>query len=147
METVGKFTKYLILKDLHYTPEHTWARVLADGTVKVGITDFAQKRLREIVSVKLPEVGSEVEQLEPFGLVESDKAVSDLFSPVSGKVVEVNARVNENPGLINRDPYEAGWMIRIEPAKLEEELRNLMHGSRAVEWLKEEVVKKAKEPI
>lgn len=147
METVGKFTKYLILKDLYYTSEHTWARVRADGTVKVGITDFAQKRLREIVFVKLPEVGSEVKQLEPFGLVESDKAVSNLCSPVSGKVVEVNTRVSENPSLINRDPYEAGWMIKIKPAKLEEELRNLMHGNRAVEWLKEEVVKKAKEPI
>jgi glycine cleavage system H protein len=146
LETVGKFTKYLILKDLYYTSEHTWARVLSDGTVEVGITDFAQRSLREIVFVKLPDIGSELKQMEPFGSVESVKAVSDLCSPISGKVVERNTRITENPNLINRDPYGAGWMIKIKPENLEE-LRNLMHGDRAVEWLKEEVIKKAKEPI
>lgn len=147
METVGKFTKYGILRDLYYTPEHTWARVMPDGTVRVGITDFAQKRLREIVSVKLPEAGDSVKQMEPFGSIESVKAVSDLYSPISGRVKEINKKVIKDPSLVNRDPYESGWMITIEPVKLEEELENLLHGDAAIDWLKKEVVEKTKEPV
>ncbi len=121
----------------YYTKEHTWARVMADGTVKIGVTDYAQKKLKEIVFVELPEVGSEVKRMEPFGTMESVKAVSELYSPVSGKVKEVNERVIENPNIINRDPYDTGWLITVEPTNLEEELKNLLDAETYKKLLKE----------
>ncbi|MFZ2635197.1 MAG: glycine cleavage system protein GcvH, partial [Rectinemataceae bacterium] len=99
----------------------------ADGTARIGITDFAQKMLNDIVCVELPEAGSEVRQMEPFASAESIKSVSDIYSPISGKVREVNDRVVNEPSIINQDPYDAGWLVAIEPAKLEEELGNLLN--------------------
>ncbi len=99
--------------DLRYSREHEWARVEGDR-VTVGITEYAQRELGEIVYAELPEVGSEVEQMETFGAVESVKAVSDLYSPVTGEVVQVNESLDDNPGLINNDPYGDGWMIVVE---------------------------------
>jgi glycine cleavage system H protein len=100
--------------DLKYTKDHEWAR--QKGTkVLVGITDFAQDALGDVVFVELPAVGDEVKRGESFGVVESTKAVSELFAPVSGKVVEVNDPLVEAPETINEDPYEEGWMIAIEP--------------------------------
>ncbi|HET9552905.1 MAG TPA: glycine cleavage system protein GcvH [Anaeromyxobacteraceae bacterium] len=102
-------------EDLKYTREHEWAR--AKGTkIVVGITDFAQDQLGDVVYVELPAVGDEVKKGESFGVVESTKAVSELFAPISGKVVEVNDPLVEAPETINEDPYEEGWMIAIEPA-------------------------------
>jgi glycine cleavage system H protein len=101
--------------DLKYTKDHEWAR--QKGTkVLVGITDFAQDQLGDVVFVELPAVGDEVKRGESFGVVESTKAVSELFAPVSGKVVEVNDPLVEAPENINEDPYEEGWMIAIEPS-------------------------------
>ena len=101
--------------DLKYTKDHEWAR--QKGTkVLVGITDFAQDQLGDVVFVELPAVGDEVKRGESFGVVESTKAVSELFAPVSGKVVEVNDPLVEAPESINEDPYEEGWMIAIEPS-------------------------------
>src|SRR5512140_1364872 len=100
--------------DLKYSKEHEWAR--AKGSkVLVGITDFAQDALGDVVFVELPAVGDEVKKGESFGVVESTKAVSELFAPVGGKVVEVNDPLVESPETINEDPYEEGWMIAIEP--------------------------------
>jgi len=100
-------------EDLKYTKEHDWARV--DGNrVVVGITDYAQQELGDVIFVELPEVKSKVEQMEPFGTIESVKAVSDLYSPVSGCVVEVNGALENEPELVNTDPYGAGWMIIVE---------------------------------
>jgi glycine cleavage system H protein len=99
--------------DLKYTADHEWARQ-KDGRVVVGITDFAQEQLGDVVYVELPAVGDEVKKGEAFGVVESTKAVSDLFSPVTGKVVEVNAPLADAPETVNEDPYEEGWMIQIE---------------------------------
>jgi glycine cleavage system H protein len=101
--------------DLRYTREHEWARK-RDGRVVVGITDFAQDQLGDIVYVELPDVGDPVKKGESFGVVESTKAVSELFAPISGKVVEVNDPLSDAPETINDDPYEEGWMIVIEPA-------------------------------
>jgi glycine cleavage system H protein len=101
--------------DLKYTKDHEWAR--QKGTkVLVGITDFAQDQLGDVVFVELPAVGDEVKRGESFGVVESTKAVSELFAPISGKVVEVNDPLVEAPEHINEDPYEEGWMIAIEPS-------------------------------
>jgi glycine cleavage system H protein len=101
--------------DLKYTKDHEWAR--QKGTrILVGITDFAQDQLGDVVFVELPAVGDEVKRGESFGVVESTKAVSELFAPISGKVVEVNDPLVEAPESINEDPYEEGWMIAIEPS-------------------------------
>ena len=104
-------------EELRYTKEHEWAVVEGDGTVRVGITDFAQDALGDVVYVDLPEEGAEVRAGEPFGEVESTKSVSDLFSPVTGRVVGRNAALAETPELVNRDPYGEGWMVVIEPSE------------------------------
>lgn len=100
-------------EDLLYTEEHEWARV-EDKTVTIGITDFAQKQLGDIVYLDLPGEGDELSQEDTFGVIESVKAVSDLYSPVSGRVVEVNTSLLDSPEIINQDPYGEGWMLRIE---------------------------------
>jgi glycine cleavage system H protein len=102
-------------EDLRYTREHEWARKRGNQLV-VGITDFAQDQLGDVVFVELPEVGDVVKKGESFGVVESTKAVSELFAPVSGKVVEVNDPLADAPEAINEDPYEEGWMIVVEPS-------------------------------
>jgi len=102
-------------EDLKYTRDHEWARVKGNR-VTVGITDFAQDQLGDVVYVELPDVGDTVKKGEAFGVVESTKAVSDLFAPVSGKVVEVNDPLTDAPETVNEDPYEEGWMIVVEVA-------------------------------
>jgi glycine cleavage system H protein len=108
---------YLLTKipsDLRYTKEHEWVRV-ENGTVRIGITDFAQEQLHEIVMVELPSVGTKVETDEKFGTVDSVKATSDLFAPVAGEIVAANEALEEAPELVNNDPYGEGWMIVIKP--------------------------------
>lgn len=104
-----------IPEDLRYTKGHEWARLEESG-VRVGITDYAQEELTDIVYVELPEAGRALKQGEPFGVVESIKSTSDLYSPVGGTVKGVNARLVEHPELVNQDPYGEGWMILIEPS-------------------------------
>ncbi len=111
-------------EDLRYTREHEWARKKGSNYV-VGITDFAQSQLGDVVYVELPDVGDPVKKGESFGVVESTKAVSELFAPVTGKVVEVNDPLSDAPETVNEDPYEEGWMIVIEPAD-PKELESLM---------------------
>ena len=100
--------------DLHYTPEHEYVRRTSDpAVVEVGITDFAQGELGDIVFLDLPKAGATFSRMGVFGTVEAVKAVSELFSPLSGAIVESNAALEADPGLVNRDPYRAGWMIRL----------------------------------
>src|SRR6266511_3697024 len=99
--------------DLRYTKEHEWARLEADRA-RIGITAFAQEQLGDVVFVELPKVGAKVTAMKTFGVVESVKAVSDLFAPLSGEVVEVNADVPKKPETVNSDPYGQGWMIVIK---------------------------------
>lgn len=101
--------------DRRYTAEHEWIKVEGDAYL-VGITSFAQDQLGDIVYVELPKVGAHVEAGQTFGVIESVKTASDLYAPVSGEVVEVNARVAEQPQTVNEDPYSSGWMIKIRPA-------------------------------
>ncbi|MGH7335753.1 MAG: glycine cleavage system protein GcvH [Candidatus Rokuibacteriota bacterium] len=101
--------------DLKYTKEHEWAKIEGDRA-RVGITAYAQEQLGDVVFVELPKVGAAVAQHKGFGVVESVKAVSDLFAPLSGKVLEVNAELANAPELVNQDPYGRGWMIVIAPA-------------------------------
>jgi glycine cleavage system H protein len=123
-------------EDLRYTREHEWIRV-EGGEGVVGITDYAQQQLGDVVFVELPAVGTEVVRGRPFGVVESVKSVSDLYAPVSGRVVRVNQRLADAPELVNRDPYGEGWMIAVavaDPSEVEAllgaaEYRSLVEGS------------------
>jgi glycine cleavage system H protein len=105
--------------ELRYSKEHEWAKV-EGNRVRVGITQFAADRLSDVVYVELPKVGSQVAFMQPFGVVESVKAVSDLYAPVSGKVAEINEALAQKPEVINTDPYGQAWMIVVEPADLGE---------------------------
>jgi len=102
-------------KDLKYTREHEWAKQEGDS-VRVGITAYAQEQLGDVVFVELPKVGAKVTATKNFGVVESVKAVSDLFAPISGEVVELNAELPNAPEIVNQDPYGRGWMILIAPS-------------------------------
>jgi glycine cleavage system H protein len=106
-------------EDLRYTKDHEWIRAKGKQFV-IGITDFAQDQLGDVVFVELPDVGDVVKKGESFGVVESTKAVSELFAPISGKVVEVNDPLTDAPETINEDPYEEGWMIVVEPSEAKE---------------------------
>jgi len=102
--------------DLYFTAEHEWVQRTGSDTVRVGITDFAQAALGDVVFVQLPEAGTEVTAGESFGEVESTKSVSDLYAPISAKVVAVNADLEASPQLVNSDPYEAGWLLDLQIA-------------------------------
>ena len=114
--------------DLTYTEEHEWVQRTGEATVRVGITDYAQSALGDVVFVQLPDVGAEVTAGESFGEVESTKSVSDLYAPVSAKVVAVNGDLEANPQLVNSDPYGDGWLIdlQIEGSSLEDALGELL---------------------
>ena len=99
---------------LRYFKEHEWVKSESDGIALVGITEFAQQQLGDVVFVDLPEVGAELDQFAQIGEIESVKAVNDLFTPVSGAVVEINARLKDAPELVNQEPYGEGWMFRIK---------------------------------
>ncbi|MBW2234497.1 MAG: glycine cleavage system protein GcvH [Deltaproteobacteria bacterium] len=101
--------------DLRYSREDEWAR-LEDGHVFIGVTDYAQQQLGDVVFVELPEVGSRYDQGAPFGVIESVKAVSDLYAPISGTVTEVNDELVERPELVNESCYRNGWMLALEPS-------------------------------
>jgi glycine cleavage system H protein len=100
--------------DLHYTAEHEWVRRSGEDTARIGITDFAQSALGDVVFVQLPDVGTELTAGESFGEVESTKSVSDLYAPVSGKVSAVNSDLDGSPQLVNSDPYGAGWLLDVQ---------------------------------
>jgi glycine cleavage system H protein len=114
----------LIKEELKYTKEHEWIKIEGDIAI-MGITDYAQGELGDVVFVELPKVGTELQQMKPFGVIEAVKAVSDLYSPLTGKVVEVNEKLSTDSKLINADPYGEGWMIKIK-VKNQKELDNLL---------------------
>lgn len=122
--------------ELRYTAEHEWVKNEGSNRVRVGITDFAQSELGDIVFVELPEVGDEVTANEPFGSVESVKTVSELYAPLSGKVVEVNTELEESPENVNDEPYGSGWMIVIEYSD-ESELAGLLSAEQYQESIEE----------
>jgi glycine cleavage system H protein len=114
--------------DLYYTTEHEWVQRTGDDTVRVGITDYAQSALGDVVFVQLPDVGAEVTAGESFGEVESTKSVSDLYAPVSAKVVAVNGDLEANPQLVNSDPYGEGWLVdlQIDASSFEDAVAGLL---------------------
>ena len=127
---------YKIEEVIYYTKEHEWAKKLDDGMVAVGIDDFAQAQLHEIVYVELPEMDSDVSQGEAIGAVESVKAVSDMYCPVGGKVVEVNEKLLDAPEKINNDPYGEGWIAEIKAEDWDGEKGSLATGSEGLDAYK-----------
>jgi len=123
-------------KNLKYTKTHEWTKV-ENGIAIIGITDFAVKQLTDLVYIELPSVGEKVTRDSPFGSIESVKAVSDLNSPVTGEVIEVNEELPEKPELITKDPYGEGWMIRVKMENLAE-LDTLMDSEKYEELVKKE---------
>ena len=124
-------------EELSYSKDHEWVRTVDDGVAVVGITEFAQDSLGDVVFVELPEVEAEVGQFEKMGEIESVKAVSDLFSPVSGSVLERNDALVDSPELVNDSPYDEGWMLRVSVPD-SSELRNLMSASEYQAFLESE---------
>jgi glycine cleavage system H protein len=123
-------------EDLHYTPSHEWVRI--DGEIgTIGITEHAQKELGEIVYLELPEVGHVYNAEEEFGTIESVKAVSELYTPVSGEVVEVNKGAVAEPGIVNDDPYGDGWLIKLKLSS-DQEIDNLMSAEEYAEYVQSE---------
>jgi glycine cleavage system H protein len=136
---------YLFPDDLYYHKEHFWAKV-EGNTVIVGTNDFAQKAAGDIVFVELPSVGKTVEQGKPCGSMESGKWVGRIYAPVSGKVASSNENLEDSPELINESPYEKGWIFKINPSNLQEELKQLMKVNDLPDFIKSEIerVKKTK---
>lgn len=123
-------------EDLKYTEEHEWA-LLEGDLVTIGITDFAQEQLGDVVFVELPEVGERVEAGKAFGVVESVKAVSDVYAPITGEIVEVNGDLPDAPETVNNSPYEDGWMVRIKPDNASD-LDEMMDAAAYQEFIEEE---------
>lgn len=107
----------MVPEELRYTPEHEWVQLREEGTVRVGITDYAQTQLGDVVYIQLPSLGDSVKAGQPVGEIESTKSVSDVFAPVDGEVVGRNDALEDSPDLVNSDPYGSGWMIEIKPAQ------------------------------
>lgn len=135
-----KVDGFEVPEGLYYTKDWKWLKVEGDK-VRVGITDYAQKQLREVVYAELPSPGTTVTQKEPYGTVESVKAVSDLIAPVSGTVEAVNEDVQSSPEILNEDPYGKGWLLVITPSNLDAELKNLMNAEQSAQWHKSLVEK------
>ncbi|MCW4052655.1 MAG: glycine cleavage system protein GcvH [Candidatus Bathyarchaeota archaeon] len=119
---------------LYYSKDYEWVKI-EDGKARIGITDFAQKQLREIVYAELPSEGDTITQNEPYGTVESVKAVSDLIAPLTGQIEKVNSDVQNSPELLNEDPYNKGWLLLISPSNMDE-LKSIMDHAKSVEWHK-----------
>jgi glycine cleavage system H protein len=130
-----KVEGYEVPEGLYYSKDFAWIKI-EDDKVRMGVTDYAQKSLREIVYADLPAVGSDIKQGEPYGTVESVKAVSDLVAAVSGTIEEVNEEVKSKPETLNEDPFGKGWLLVVKPLNLQAELANLMDFNAAVEWHK-----------
>ncbi|RMF94935.1 MAG: glycine cleavage system protein H [Candidatus Schekmanbacteria bacterium] len=140
---MAKIEGYEMPDELYYHTEHSWARV-EDGNVRVGMTDFFQQQAGAVVYVDLPDEDDDVEAGEVCGKIQTRKWIGKLVAPVGGTIIEVNEEVNEDNTLINKDPYNEGWILLIEPSNLDEDLGNLIHGDKVEEWIKSEI-KRAEE--
>jgi len=130
-----KAGEYEVPEGLYYSKDFEWVKIEGDK-VRIGMTDYAQKQLREIVYAQLPSPGTTIKQNEPYGTVESVKSVSDLIAPISGTIEEANAEAQSKPEILNEDPYGKGWLLIVKPSNLTAELANIMNFDKAVEWHK-----------
>jgi len=136
-----KVDEYEVPDGLYYSREHEWMKLEGDKC-RIGLTDYAQKSLHEVVFVDLPKIGTNVSQTQSIGTVESVKAVADVFSPVSGEIVEANQNLPDKPELVNQGPYGDGWVAVIKPSNLDAEIKNLLDAKGYCEFLKSVVEKK-----
>mgnify|MGYP001030756825 CR=1 FL=1 len=109
-----------LIEGVKFTKEHEWVKMTNEGYAAIGISDFAQQQLGDIVSVELPKVGSNFRRMQTMAIVDSVKASSDIYSPLSGEVIQVNVELTEHPEWINQSPYELGWMVKLKPSDIEE---------------------------
>jgi len=130
---------YNIPEELYYTKDHTWARIEDDGTITVGMDDFGVKGAGNIEFIDLPLEDDEFEAGEAFGSLESAKWVGGLLMPVTGTVIEVNEDVEDDLDILVNDPYGDGWLIKVKPENLENDLKGLVHGDDVLEWIKKEI--------
>ena len=136
-----KFEDTEVPDDLYYTKEHEWVKIENDKC-RVGITDYAQRSLHEVVYVDLPNIGKSLAQNAIFGTVESVKAVSELYSPVSGEVMERNDKLVDSPELVNQEPYGTGWIAVVKPSRLQDDLKTLLDAKAYASFLQEVTKKK-----
>jgi glycine cleavage system H protein len=127
---------YEVREGLYYSKDHEWVKV-EGATCRIGISDYAQKTLHEVVFAELPEKGRRVSKAETLGTLESVKAVAEVYAPISGEVIEVNEALKETPELVNKSPYDEGWIAVVSPSDLEEELKSLMDAEKYGEYIKE----------
>jgi glycine cleavage system H protein len=118
--------KKRIVSELKFTKEHEWVEIKEDGLAIIGISDFAQEQLEDIVSIELPKAGGVFRQGQTIAIVDSVKASSDIYAPISGEIIEVNEGLIEKPEVINQSPYDLGWIVKIKPSNMEEEVESLM---------------------
>lgn len=125
-----------MVEGIKFTKEHEWITISSEGLATIGISDFAQEQLGDIVSIELPKVGSKFRQMQPVAIIDSVKASSDVYCPLNGEVVEVNDDLSEHPEWINQSPYELGWIVKIRPSNIEE-VEGLMTAEKYNEFIGE----------
>ncbi|MEM2987138.1 MAG: glycine cleavage system protein GcvH [Nitrososphaerota archaeon] len=131
---------YKIIKNLLYSKDHVWIKI-ENNKAKIGITDYIQKNLHDIVYIELPEINSNIHQGKKLALMESIKTISEMHSPLTGKILKINEELKSKPGLINESPYEDGWIAIIEPINFEKEKSNLLNFKEYVEYIRKIIEK------
>ncbi len=134
-----KIDDYELPDDLYYHDDHAWAKVESDGTVTVGMNDFYQKSAGDTTYIDLPFEGDDIEQGETVGKIQSAKWVGKFVTPVSGEIIEVNEELEDDATLLNKNPYEEGWIMKVEPSDLDSDLENLVTGEKIKPWIKKEI--------
>jgi glycine cleavage system H protein len=130
---------YVFPDELFYHKEHAWVKIEADGTVRVGMNDFYQKSAGDTTYIDLPFEGDEVSQGETCGKIQSAKWVGKFVSPISGEILKVNSELEDDCTLINKSPYEKGWIMIVKPSNIDDERKNLFHGKQVETWVKKEI--------
>ena len=136
---MAKIEGYDLPDDLYYHDEHAWVKIESDGTVTVGMNDFYQKSAGDTTYIDLPFEGDEVEQGETCGKIQSAKWVGKFVSPLSGEITEVNEELEDDATLLNKSPYDKGWIMKVKPSDLDKELKNLYYKDSVETWLKKEI--------
>lgn len=136
---MAKIEGYNLPDDLYYHKDHAWVKAEADGNIRVGMNDFYQKSAGDTTYIDLPFEGDEVEQGETCGKIQSAKWVGKIVAPISGEIVEVNEELEDDCTLINKSPYDKGWIMVLKPSNLDKELKDLFHGGKVESWVKQEI--------
>ncbi len=138
-EEMIKVGEYDAVEDYYYEPSHVWMRIEDDGTTTLGFDDFGQKAAGNIVFIDVPDEGTHLEKGQKLATVESGKWIGTLNSPISGEIIESNEELWDNPRLLNNSPYENGWIVNVQPDKIDEEKADLITGDAISEWLQEDI--------